>query len=252
MKDVIRFLREVCISSRLIGAPRAARWALAAVASAYTVLRTGSLAVADRSMGSNFCVRVDQARCCFHPGDFGVCREIIGHDCYRFRPLRGQIRTAIDLGCNCGTFTLMAATLNPGCRVVAVDVNPEFTAATLHNAKVNGFGSQVEAMTCIVGRSGIESVRQFVADDLAGVFDPIQVIAALGGCDFLKCDVEGGEHALFSGDLTWLRGIKHLAIEYHWTEADGDRLEAILREEGFVVERQPHRNLGYLYGSRAT
>jgi FkbM family methyltransferase len=206
--------------------------------------------VADQSMGSTFCIRVDQAQCCFNPGDFGVCREIIGHDCYRLRPLRGRIRTAIDLGCNCGTFTIMAATLNPGCRVVAVDVNPEFTAAALRNAEANGFGSQVEAVTCIVGRSGFDSVRQFVADGAAGVFDPIQVIAALGGCDFLKCDVEGGEHALFSGDLTWLRDIKYLAIEYHWTEADGDRLEAILRQEGFMVERQPHRNLGYLYGSR--
>jgi FkbM family methyltransferase len=206
--------------------------------------------MADRAMGSSFCVRVDNAHCCFQPGDFGVCREIIGHDCYRLRPLRGRIRTAIDLGCNCGTFTLMAAALNPGCRVVAVDVNPEFTAATLHNAEANGCGGQVEALTCIVGRSGIDSVRQFVADGAAGVLDPSRVIDMLGGCDFLKCDVEGGEHALFSGDLSWLRGIKHLAIEYHWTEAEGDRLEAILRQEGFVVERKPHRNLGYLYGSR--
>jgi hypothetical protein len=30
----------------------------------------------------------------------------------------------------------------------------------------------------------------------------------------------------------------------------GDRLEAVLRKEGFVIERQPHRDLGYLFGSR--
>jgi hypothetical protein len=250
MRQLKRFVDEIRIVASLVGISEACRWAFAAVTSAPIVLRTGSLGVADRAMGSAFCVRVDQAKCCFHPGDFGVCREIIGHDCYRLRPLRGQIRTAIDLGCNCGTFTLMAVTLNPGCRVVAVDANPEFTAATIANAEANRFGSQVEALTCIVGCPGVESIRQLEADGAAGVFDPSGVIAALGGCDFLKCDVEGGEHALFSGDLSWLRGIKHLAIEYHWTEADGDRLEAVLREEGFVVERQAHRNLGYLFGSR--
>lgn len=250
IQQVNRFLRELRIAFSLVGVFGAARWALAAVASARTVLRTGSLAVADRAIGSTFCVRVDSARCCFEPGDFGVCREIIGHDCYRLRPLRGQIRTAIDLGCNCGTFTIMAATLNPGCRVVAVDANPEFTAATLRNANANGFGGQVEALTCIAGSSEVESVRQLEAEGAAGKFEPGQVIAAIGGCDFLKCDVEGGEHALFRGDLSWLRDVKHLAIEYHWTEAEGDRLEAILRQQGFVVDRQPHRTLGYLFGSR--
>lgn len=250
LQQLKRFLRELGIASRLVGAFGAGRWGLAAVASARTVVRTGSLAVADRAIGSTFCVRIDDALYCFEPGDFGVCREIIGHDCYRLRPLRGRIRTAIDLGCNCGTFTLMAATLNPGCRVVAVDANPEFTAATLRNATANGFGGHVEALTCIVGSSEVESVRQLEADGAAGRFDPGMVIARLGGCDFLKCDVEGGEHALFSGDLTWLRGVKHLAIEYHWTEAEGDRLEAILQQQGFVVDRQPHRTLGYLFGSR--
>lgn len=246
-----RVLRELRIAWSLLGVFAAGRWALAAVASAHTVLRTGSLAVADRAIGSNFCVRVDETECCLQQGDFGVCREIIGHDCYRLRPLRGRIQTAVDLGCNCGTFTLMAVTLNPGCRVVAVDANPEFTTATLRNAEANGFGSQVEVLTCIVGRADVESIRQLEAHGAAEMFDPSKVLAALGGCDFLKCDVEGGEHALFSGDLTWLRGVKHLAIEYHWTKAEGDRLEAILRREGFVVERRPHRNLGYLYGSRS-
>lgn len=250
MHRLQRFLRELRIAARLIGAYGAARWAFAAAASAHTVLRTGSLAVADRAMGSTFRVRIDDATCSFRPGDFGVCREIIGHDCYRLRPLRGRIQTAIDLGCNCGTFTLMVATLNPGCRVVAADLKPEFTAATLRNAEANGLGRQVRAMTCVVGRFEVESDRRAEAERGAEVFEPGRVIAALGGCDFLKCDVEGGEHSLFSGDLDWLRTVKHLAVEYHWTEAEGDRLEEILRREGFVVERQSHRSLGYLYGSR--
>lgn len=250
MRQLRRFAQEFRIASSLVGPAGALRWALAAVASVRTVLRTGSLAVADQAVGSSFCVRIEDAQCCFQPGDFGVCREIIGHDCYRLRPLKGQIRTAIDLGCNCGTFSLMAAALNPGCRIFAVDVNPEFTAATLHNAEANGFGTQVKAMTRIVGCAGVESVRKLEADGSIRVFDPSQTITALGGCDFLKCDVEGGEHALFSGDLSWLGGVKHLAVEYHWTEAEGDRLEAILRQQGFLLERQSHRNLGYLFGSR--
>jgi len=250
IKQVLRFVKEIKVACELSGATGAGKWTLAAIAATDVIWKTGSLAVADRAMGSAFHVRLGDTSIAFDPGDFGVCREILGHDCYRLRPLQGRIRTAIDLGCNCGTFTLMAAALNPGCRILAVDANPEFTQATLRNAAANGFGNHVEALTRIVGCSSVDSVRQLEVEGDTKTFDPSGAIAALGGCDFLKCDVEGGEHALFSGDLEWLQGVRYVAIEYHWTEAEGDRLEAVLRKEGFVIERQPHRDLGYLFGSR--
>jgi FkbM family methyltransferase len=248
--QVCRFVTETKVAFGLAGAVGASKWTLAAISAADVIWKTGSLAVADRAMGSAFRVRLGDTSIAFDPGDFGVCREILGHDCYRLRPLQGRIRTAIDLGCNCGTFTLMAAALNPGCRILAVDANPEFTQATLRNASANGFGDHVDAWTRIVGCSSVDSVRQLEVESDTEKFDPIRAIALLGGCDFLKCDVEGGEHALFNGDLEWLRRVSYLAVEYHWNEADGDRLEAVLRKEGFVIERQPHRDLGYLFGSR--
>ena len=174
----------------------------------------------------------------------------MGHDCYRVEQFRGKLHTIIDLGCNCGTFTLMAAALNPGCKIIAVDANPEFTAATLRNAESNGLHAQVESLTCVVGAAEVDSVEAIRVEHNLPRFDPAAAIAKLGGCDFLKCDVEGGEHRLFQGDLRWLRDVRRLAVEYHWTDADGDRLADVLRHEGFTVERQPHRNLGYLFGSR--
>ena len=249
-RDSGRFFREVKITRALVGFSSTAKWLTAAVWNAPTILKTKSLATADRSLGSELDVRCGGRILSLSNADFGVCREILGHDCYRISDLRGEIRTAIDLGCNFGTFTLMAATLNPGCRILAVDVNPEFTIAALGNAAANGFGESVTAWACIVGSAEVESVRALQAREPMASFDPAAAIALLGGCDFLKCDVEGGEHLLFSGDLRWLRDVRRLAIEYHWTEVDGERLAGVLTAEGFEVERRPHRHLGYLFAVR--
>lgn len=235
----------------MLGPTSTAKWLAAAAFDAPTLLKTKSLAVADRAIGSAFEVRCAGRSLRMKDADFGVCREIIGHDCYRVWALRGELRTAIDLGCNCGTFTLMAAALNPGCRIIAVDANPDFTAATLRNAEANSFLEQVEVLTRVVGAAEVNSVEAIRAKHNLASFDPAATIAKLGGCDFLKCDVEGGEHMLFQGDLRWLRDVRRLAVEYHWTDTDGDRLAAVLKHEGFTVERQPHRNLGYIFGLRA-
>ncbi len=246
-----RFINEIPIVFRLLGPTGAATWLAAAAVDAPTLLKTKSLTAADRAIGAAFQVRCADRSLRFIDGEFGVCREIMGHDCYRVVPLCGGLHTIMDLGCNCGTFTLMAATLNPGSRIIAVDANPEFTAATLRNAKANGLHDQVEVLNCVVGDAEVESVEAIRAEHNLPLFDPAASIAKLGGCDFLKCDVEGGEHMLFQGDLRWLREVRHVALEYHWTDSDGDRLAAVLRQEGFTVQRRPHRNLGYLFGWRA-
>lgn len=248
-QEIIRFVQELAISRTLLGNQGATRWAAGAIRALPTVLRTRSLAPADRAIGSQF--KVHCLSTVFHmtDGDFGICREIIGHDCYRLRPLLGTLRTAIDLGSNCGVFTLAAAAFNPFCRIVAVEANPELAAVTVANMTANGFGGRVSVRNQLVGAPTVASIKALVAASPAmRLFNPNDAIRELGGCDFLKCDVEGAEHVLFSGDLSWLASVKRFAIEYHWSETDGIKLEKILASAGFRVERVPHRTLGYLYG----
>lgn len=248
LQEVIRAGREAALTWRLVGLSGTVRWLGGALAAAPTVVRARSLAPADRALGAAFSVRSDGYRFKLEDAEFGICREIFGHDCYGLRPLRGRLRTVIDLGCNCGAFTLMAARLNPDCRVVAVDANPAFTAATLRNAAVNQVGERVTARTALVGSAEVDSIQELVeAAACNDRFDPAEAIERLGGCDFLKCDVEGGEHALFGGNLDWLRPVRRLAIEYHWDRDAGERLAQRLQAAGFRVELRPHGRLGYVF-----
>ena len=233
---------------RLLGFPNAARWLGGAALAAPTVIRSRSLAPADRALGTAFVIRADGHLFRLRDAGFGICREIFGHDCYGLRPLRGQLRTVIDLGCNCGAFTLMAARLNPDCRILAVDANAAFTAATLCNAAANQVEDRVTVRTELVGSAEVDSVQGLVdAAECVDRFDPNEAVEVLGGCDFLKCDVEGGEHALFAGDLNWLKRVRQLAIEYHWGRPDGERLAARLQAADFRTELRPHGSLGYVF-----
>jgi hypothetical protein len=225
------------------------RWGLGAVLSAPSVLRARSLGKADAFLGTSLALRCEGRHLRVCDADFGVCREILGHDCYRLASCRGQLRTAIDLGANCGIFTLMAAALNPECRILAVEANPDLAAAAAANAQRNGFASRVTVVNQLVGDATVPSIRELIAGNPSiGIFDPREAVRRLGGCDLLKCDVEGGEHTLFAGDLSWLEGVRRVAIEYHWTESDGDRLARTIQSAGFTVEQVPHRNLGYVFG----
>lgn len=250
---MIRIIKECFTAARLLGPIAAARWAMGAVLSAPAVLKTRSLAKADQFIGTALDLRFGGRRLRARSADFGVCREILGRDCYRLASCQGQLRTAIDLGANCGIFTLMAAVLNPECRILAVEANPELAGAASANAALNGFAERVDVVNELVGDATVPSIRALIAaNPLIGVFDPREAVQRLGGCDFLKCDVEGGEHALFSGDLSWLRDVRRLAIEYHWTKAEGARLAQIIEAAGFVVDRTPHRSLGYIFGVAKT
>lgn len=248
LQEAIRAGREAALTWRLVGPSGTVRWLGGALAAAPAVVRSRSLSPADRALGATFTVRSDGHRFKLEDADFGICREIFGHDCYGLRPLRGQLRTVIDLGCNCGAFTLMAARLNPDCHVLAVDANAAFTAATLRNAAVNQVADRVTARTALVGSAEVDSIQELV--DAAACndrFDPVEAIDRLGGCDFLKCDVEGGEHALFGDDLDWLRRVRRMAIEYHWDREAGERLAQRLQTAGFRVELRPHGRLGYVF-----
>ena len=248
LQEAIKASREAALTWRLVGPLGTVRWLGGALAAAPAVVRSRSLAPADRALGATFSVWSDGYSFKLEDAEFGICREIFGHDCYGLRPLRGQLRTVIDLGCNCGAFTLMAARLNPDCRILAVDANAAFTATTLRNAAANQVGDRVTARTELVGSAEVDSIQELVdAAACSDRFSPAEAIERLGGCYFLKCDVEGGEHALFGDELDWLRRVRRLAIEYHWDRAAGERLAQRLQAAGFRVELRPHGRLGYVF-----
>lgn len=240
-------LAESLRACRLLSSRDAFRWHLGALVNLRGVVSGATLGPADRHLGPHFSVDIAGRRFELRGTDFGVCRELLGRDCYRYRSCSARARHVMDLGANAGVFSLMAAVLAPGCRVTAVEANPELILTAHRNLEAAGVLPRITLLNEVVGRSyaacgGASGPRRF---------SPAEAIARWGPCDFLKCDVEGSEHSLFDGDLGWLDSVDAMAIEYHWSRGDGETLAAVLESRGFHVEIEPRRRLGYLHCRRS-
>jgi hypothetical protein len=55
--------------------------------------------------------------------------------------------------------------------------------------------------------------------------------------DLLKIDIEGGEQALFDGDIDWLSRVRAIIVEFHPDVVDYDGLVRRLVEQGFRYVR---------------
>jgi hypothetical protein len=238
-------LSELSNAHRLLVRGSAVRWHAGLLARAPRILATRSLGPADAFLGTRLRIRIDEREIALAGTDFGVCREIIGGDCYGFRSQAPGARQIVDLGANAGVFSLFAACLCPGCHVTAVEANPALLDAARRNLQEAGFEDRVELMNAIVGDPDRPELAALKARGASG-FDPDSLLNQIGECDFLKCDVEGSEHSLFSGDLGWLERVRAMGIEYHWSHDDGRRLASVIEAEGFVVRIIPRPRLGYL------
>ncbi len=75
-----------------------------------------------------------------------------------------------------------------------------------------------------------------------------QIIGMAGGCDFLKCDCEGGEWLIKPGDLA---GVRRIEMELHLPPIGGppnpSLLDYIGRHYDFEIERIPvHEVMGVM------
>lgn len=224
------------------------RWCTGLLTRAPEVMRSRSLGAVDRRFGMRYTVRAPSgARLAVEGSDFGVVREIFGHRCYGEPAALADARTILDLGANAGIFTLYAASVAPHARIHAVEVQPDLCRVARANAERNGFAPRVIVENALVGGITTDWAREFIAHHpTIPVFNPAPVIEAWGGCDFVKCDVEGAEMVLLDGPPAWLRRVRRMAIEYHWNHEDGERLAARLAAAGCRVSTRRHGRLGYV------
>jgi len=128
-----------------------------------------------------------------------------------------RARCAVDVGANCGIYTVLGCTVNPEVRVVAIEPVPKACAALENNVRQNGYDSRVTVLNIALGDfDGMVSFHE--AEDstvsslavhrkgrrgkiieircrtLDSVVEELKIEP-----DFLKIDVEGFEHLVLGG-----------------------------------------------------
>lgn len=226
------------------------RWLGLVLGNLPTVLRTGSLGAVDTAFGSRVRFRCGKGWIEIEDGALGVVREIIGAHCYIEPEELAPARNILDLGANCGVFSLFALANAPTAKVVAVEVQPPMAKVAQENLARNGLGSRANVINGIAGEktSFVHSLLAKYPDIQA--FNPMTYLDEVGSCDFLKCDIEGAEFGFITAGATWLRRVKRISLEYHGHWEDGAQLKTVLEGHGFAVEQHPHGVLGYLIGRR--
>lgn len=172
----------------------------------------------------------------------------------------------IDLGCNRGSFSLLCAGL--GADVLAVEALDWFDTDFAGLMASHDLADRVRFLHGVVapgsGALGLPSDQadrevpgEAIAADALLLDGPaIRTLAGPGPIALLKADVEGSEYALFADDLSWLQGVRRLAMEVHRDHGDAVALCGHLRRYGYAVRLidkrgQPTENLrddvGFLY-----
>jgi FkbM family methyltransferase len=152
--------------------------------------------------------------------------------------------TFIDIGANCGTYTIYAAgKVGRAGRVIAIEAAPAIAALLHESVVMNGFGDHAEVLRCAAGaeagtlllhqfatRQGGNTMLPHIAASAQALYGetitttevecrPVDAIIAerdLARIDLIKIDVEGFEREVLLGARTTLRRYRpRLIVEWH-------------------------------------
>jgi FkbM family methyltransferase len=171
-------------------------------------------------------------------------------------------RCFIDVGANCGIYTVIGCTINPDVRVVAVEPVPKVYAALAHNVSQNNLNSRVTLLNIALSdQNGAVSFHEaedspmgsFAVDGYMGQRGTvIQVNARTLDSvveelklepDFLKIDVEGFEHLVLKGAaLALVKFRPRIVLEANVGDPC-DATSAILAQHGYGFQIITDRGL---------
>lgn len=158
----------------------------------------------------------------------------------------------MDIGANCGIYTVLACAVNPAIRVVALEPVPAVYAALENNVRANGLAPRVHLLQ--VAASTAEGVAQFhhSEDPTMGSLSTtgyrgkagrlIDVRTSTLDCiaaglptppDLIKIDVEGFEDAVLSGGQHTLSANPPRIIVEANPDGPFEKLTAILGRHGY-------------------
>jgi len=148
----------------------------------------------------------------------------------------------LDIGANVGAFSLRAARLGG----IVTAVEPVTTALLEENIRLNR--ARVKVIAGALGNGRPAEIAWDGCSVRTPTYTLRDLVAMAGGCDFLKCDCEGGEWHIRPRDLD---GIRRIEMEIHTPPISGPvnplLLDYIGRFYDFSIERRPcHDILGVM------
>lgn len=194
-------------------------------------------------------------------GDFLILREIFVEREYDgFIAQIGPVVNWLDLGCNCGMFSLlMEATARrnnwQGARqAVLIDANAEALSAARDAIAISQPQTSMELVQAAVGPRGVATIDFYEGKTThksrltslgsrgkkvtRPVADLEQLVSNMNCAelDLIKIDIEGAEAILLEHWGVWLAAkAKHLLIEWHEPEQPGQDLQRTLEQLGFKL-----------------
>lgn len=207
-----------------------------------------------------------------HPFDSFTLVEIFFLNEYRFH-FSKDIKTVIDIGANCGVFSIFAASFSKKMKVYSYEPSKDAFESLNHNGKINNMNRQIKAFKKAVLSNkrklslfgtGPTTTRSIVKNDenkkletafsttLAEIFKTNRIKK----CDFLKMDCEGSEYEiLLNCSKNILKKIKRIALEYHpyGSKHSYKDLVRVLSAAGFKTTIYPNKIdkiLGIIYAVR--
>jgi FkbM family methyltransferase len=177
-------------------------------------------------------------------GDMQSLRELWLEEAYTL-PTDGPRKVLVDLGANIGLSSVWLKRHYSCEKILAIEPVRSNVCLVRKNFRANAIGGTVieaaigpsdgvvkfeESAASNAGRVGVNGyeVRMLCMSSLIRDLLPSEKI------DLLKIDIEGGEAALFTqGDLSWLRHVKEIIVEFHPTIIDYPTLVSVLTKSGF-------------------
>lgn len=148
----------------------------------------------------------------------------------------------LDLGANCGCFSLRAAELWQHSIIYAVEPAPDTFSLLMHNISCNNLSSRVRAINLAV--AGFTQKRKLSMDNSSGrrslcdISSDIPTVSVdtvtlrdlfdrlgLSSINLCKMDIEGAEHEVFATEsLDVVRQVKCYVMEIHGSDRDRSSL----------------------------
>ncbi len=175
-------------------------------------------------------VKLNRWSAVFEPRPGTTDAEVIGEvwtrNDYRVSP-EGFSGTVVDVGANCGAFSVMAAKAGAS-KVLAFEPEPSNLNRLVHHMDLNGVAHRVVAYGEAVTGTGLPVVTVDTGggarvEPASGPWDDtvqsLTLAARLDGfgpVEFLKMDIEGGEYEAFAAcPVEALARVDRIALEFH-------------------------------------